>query len=108
MAYSDAQFSLIKIYLGAFLRAPELEGFNYWSGLLAKQPVQTVANNIFALPVVQELYPVRSTNYTNRDFVSDIYQNVFGKNGDTEGLDFWAARLDMALYETTPDTFPFA
>jgi len=97
MSYSAGQFSLIKIYLGAFSRAPELYGFDYWSKLLAASNITNVANTIFALPTVQQIYPVSSLSFGNRDFVSAIYRNVFGKAGDTEGLNFWTSRLDVGI-----------
>lgn len=97
MSYSNNQFSLIKIYLGAFLRAPELNGFNYWSEQLTTKSIENVANTIFNLPVVQQIYPANNATYGNRDFVGSIYRNVFGKTADTEGLSYWTTKLDNGV-----------
>jgi hypothetical protein len=99
MEFTGNQESLIKVYLAAFLRAPEKGGFDYWSGLLSSSSnLKTVINQIFDLPVVREIYPVSGTVvngsiYGHGSFVTAIYNNVFGKAPDTDGLNFWANRL---------------
>jgi hypothetical protein len=99
MELTGNQESLIKVYLAAFLRAPEKGGFDYWSGLVSGgTSLQTVINQIFDLPVVREIYPASGTLidgdvYGHGDFVTAIYNNVFGKDPDTDGLNFWANRL---------------
>ena len=99
MELTGNQESLIKVYLAAFMRAPEKGGFDYWSGLLARgTSLKSVINQMFDLPVVREIYPasgalIDGDVYGHGDFVTAIYNNVFGKAPDTDGLNFWANRL---------------
>lgn len=89
-----AQKELVKLYLAAFLRAPELSGYEYWSGQLASgKTMAQIGATIFSLDVVKAIYP---STMTSTAFVSAIYQNVFGKAGDADGLAYWSKRLDTS------------
>lgn len=92
MALTNTQLDVTKLYLAAFLRAPELGGLNYWNGnLAAGQSLKQVGQTIFALDVVKAIYPDAMTNSA---FVGAIYQNVFGKAADAQGLAFWTGRMN--------------
>lgn len=89
-----AQKELVKLYLAAFLRAPELSGYEYWSGQLASgKTMAQVSATIFSLDVVKAIYPATMSSTA---FVSAIYQNVFGKAGDADGLAYWSSRIDTS------------
>lgn len=61
---------LTKLYLSAFLRAPELDGLNYWSNEVVQgKSLQQVAGTIFSLPSVTNIYPVA---LTEEQFVETI------------------------------------
>jgi uncharacterized protein (DUF1800 family) len=60
------------------------------SGKSAEQ----VAAIIFSLDVVKAIYP---TSMSNAAFVTAIYQNVFSRAPDTEGLNYWSAQLEGGL-----------
>lgn len=91
MTRTKDQDSLIKIYLAGFLRAPEMGGYDYWSQQLAAgKTIEQVANTIFALPVVQGIYPA---GLSDSNFVSQIYQNVFGRSADAAGQAYWQGEL---------------
>lgn len=94
MLWSPAQNELIKVYLAAFLRAPELSGFDYWSGRLNSAGIHSLANEMFTLPVVQAIYPA---SFSGGDFISKIYNNVFGKAPDPGGLAYWGTRLASGI-----------
>jgi Ca2+-binding RTX toxin-like protein len=82
--------SLIQIYVAAFKRAPELGGYNYWSTAEHTSGLEAVARTIFSLDIVKTIYPVQMTNAA---FVTAIYNNVFNKQPDTEGLQYWSNQL---------------
>lgn len=113
---SADQNNLIKLYLAAFLRAPEYSGYAYWIDQLgAGQTIQQVAGTVFSLEGVLAIYPEA---LSNTDFVSRIYQNVFGKTGDTDGIFYWRNHLFQGVSRgelvlnminaglNTPDTTP--
>jgi len=89
---SANQQELIKLYVASFLRAPELGGFEYWSGQLASgKSLAQVGWTIFSLDIVKAIYP---TTQTSAEFVGAIYQNVFGKTADADGLAYWRGLID--------------
>jgi len=86
--------NLKKIYLSAFMRSPELDGFNYWMDKYNKEGVSfnDIVSIIFSLDSVKVLYP---DTMLDAEFVEAIYQNVFGRNSDTEGLAYWVNELQV-------------
>lgn len=91
MALTPNQISLTKLYLGAFNRAPEKSGLDYWTGeMTAGRTLEQVTDIIFSLPVVQAIYP---DAMSNTDFLTTVYTNVFGKTPDAEGLAYWNGQL---------------
>ena len=88
--YAGIDPDLVQIYVAAFKRAPEKDGYSYWAQQKALIGLQGVADVIFSLDVVKAVYP---TTQTANSFVSNIYQNVFNKAPDAEGLAYWASQL---------------
>jgi len=88
MSLSSTQHYFTKLYLAAFLRAPDLGGLNYWTDevLVHGKSFQSVGGIIFSLPVVTDIYPA---SLSDLDFVEAIYHNVFGRDSDAEGLNYW-------------------
>jgi Ca2+-binding RTX toxin-like protein len=82
--------TLSQIYVAAFRRAPESEGYNYWTKEVAARGIDAVADIIFSLDIVKAIYP---TNMNQTQFVTTIYSNVFNRAPDTEGLDYWTQQL---------------
>ncbi len=86
---------ITQIYVAGFLRPPELGGFNYWMGeAQSGKTAEQIATIIFSLDVVKAIYP---SSMSNAAFVAAIYQNVFSRDPDSEGLDYWNAQLDSGL-----------
>jgi subtilisin family serine protease len=79
---------IAQIYIAGFLRGPELAGLNYWYG--ERRSAQEVADVIFSLPIVKAIYP---DTLSNTDFVTAIYRNVFGREPDSGGLNYWRTEL---------------
>ncbi|HZW23476.1 DUF4214 domain-containing protein [Noviherbaspirillum sp.] len=90
MASLQDKSSLLKVYLSAFQRAPELEGLNYWLREVDFNGLDATLKTIFSLPVVQQVY---AASQSNADFVTAIYNNVFNKSPDTDGLNYWVGEL---------------
>jgi Domain of unknown function (DUF4214)/RTX calcium-binding nonapeptide repeat (4 copies)/Metallo-peptidase family M12B Reprolysin-like len=82
--------SLIELYVAAFKRAPELGGYNYWLASEQTGSLRATAKTIFSLDVVKAIYP---DSLPNAAFVTAIYTNVFNRQPDQGGLDYWSAQL---------------
>ncbi len=83
-----------KIYVATFNRAPDRAGLDYWvnkSGLTLEQ----IAESFFDQPETQVLYPPGTSN---RDFIKSVYQNLFNRDPDAGGWDYWEKGLDNHDY----------
>ncbi|MBX9698582.1 MAG: DUF4214 domain-containing protein, partial [Acetobacteraceae bacterium] len=91
MAGVNYQYELIKMYLAAFNRAPEKTGLEYWQNQLESgKSFDSMLDTVFSLDVVTVIYPL---DLTNQSFVTLIYNNVFGKAPDREGLAYWEQQM---------------
>ncbi|OWW20006.1 DUF4214 domain-containing protein [Noviherbaspirillum denitrificans] len=91
MALTATQTAITKIYLGAFNRAPEKSGLEYWTAeVTGGKTLDQVTDIIFSLPVVKAIYP---DTMSNSAFLTAVYTNVFGKAPDADGLAYWNAQL---------------
>ena len=78
-----------KLYVATFDRAPDSIGLNYWvneSGLSLKG----IAQSFFEQDETKEKYPEGTTN---EYFVSKLYENLFDREADEEGLNYWEDEL---------------
>jgi hypothetical protein len=92
MAFTNNQTELIKLYLAAFLRAPEKSGLEYWLAQLeAGKSFSSLLDTVFNLDIVKTIYPL---GLPTNSFVTLIYVNVFGKSPDVEGLAYWASQMN--------------
>jgi hypothetical protein len=82
--------AITRLYIAAFQRAPELDGFDYWMAMASANGIKATLNSIFNLPIVQNIY---SASLSNDAFVTSIYNNVFNKAPDSEGLHYWSSQL---------------
>jgi len=91
MALTATQLAITKLYVGAFGRAPEKSGLEYWDAQLASgTPFNQMVDTIFSLPIVKAIYP---DTMSNDAFLTAVYTNVFGRTPDAEGLAYWNAQL---------------
>lgn len=90
-----------RLYRAAFLRNPDTSGLDYWvrQHWAGRGPV-SVANSFTASSEFQTKYG----QLTDDDFVTLIYQNVFGRDPDPSGRSYWLGKLQhvgrgQMLYE---------
>jgi len=79
-----------KLYVATFNRAPDNAGLEYWlneSGLKLTE----IAQSFFVQEETREKYPEGTTN---RSFVRSVYLNLFNREPDLAGLDYWESELD--------------
>ncbi len=107
----DEQLELI--YVGYFGRAAESNGFDFWrgenlraqaAGSTAENALKNIANSFAPQPETAALFPFASTTLqtpvTNpaildqiRVLVESVYQNLFNRPSDPEGLAFWTGQI---------------
>lgn len=83
-----------QLYVALFGRAPDGEGLGFWVQQLGSgTSLADVANTMYAVPAARAYYP---GFLTNQEIIASFYVNVLGRTADTEGLNFWTARLNAA------------
>ena len=85
------QENVTKLYVATFNRAPDAAGLNYWvndSGLTLEQ----ISQSFFDQPETQSMYP---PSLDNESFVQQIYLNLFNREPDQAGLQYWSDELDL-------------
>ena len=80
-----------KLYVATFNRAPDKAGLDYWvnCGLT----IAKIAQSFFVQPETQALYPLGTSN---RDFIKSVYQNLFNRDPDIAGWDYWEKELNTS------------
>ena len=81
----------IRLYLGFFLRIPDFGGLDYWIRKVRAGTSLDVAASQFA---AGSEFTRRYGSLDNEGYVTQLYQNLFGRDPDANGLDYWVRRLD--------------
>jgi len=93
-----ARVATALLYNALFNRAPEKGGLDYWTGQIYSGALGfedgSCANTMLSLPAVQAIYPV---SMSNTNFVTSIYNNVFGRSPDADGLAYWVGQLNSGV-----------
>ena len=84
-----SQEEVAKLYVATFNRAPDAAGLNYWtndSGL----SLEGIAQSFFDQSETRTLYP---SGTSDSSFVTSVYDNLFNRVPDTDGLNYWVGEL---------------
>lgn len=87
---------ITQLYIGYYDRAPDPEGLNYWLGRMnAGVSIASIANSFATSPEAIATYPFFAfPNLSSASsFISQIYQNVFGRAPDADGLNYYSNKL---------------
>jgi Ca2+-binding RTX toxin-like protein len=81
------------LYIAYFNRSPDLEGLMYWFKELnnGSWTLSQVSSSFTDQPEYRAAYPAGSSN---REFIEQIYQNLFDRAPDAEGWDYWENDLN--------------
>jgi hypothetical protein len=81
----------IRLYLGFFLRKPDYGGFDYWCRKVRAGGSLDLAASQFA---ASSEFKRRYGTLDNQAYVTQIYRNLFDREPDPSGLDYWTRKLD--------------
>jgi hypothetical protein len=85
-----------QVYIGFYDRAPDPVGLQYWIGRLeAGVSIQDIGDSFAASPEASDTYPFFQFPdlLSQNDFLAQVYQNVFGRAIDADGLNYYSARM---------------
>ena len=95
MAFNTNQQIVAEYYQAAFNRAPDQEGFTFWTSKLddGTYTPATLLNEFLNgdYAEVEALYP---DTQTNEEKIESFYVNVFDRESDEGGLAYWVEQLD--------------
>lgn len=90
---ASLESQISEIYVATFGRAPDYDGLMYWVGEVqaGRLSVGDVASNFFFQPETQQMYPEGTSDAS---FITSIYNNMFNRQPDAEGLAYWVGELE--------------
>ncbi len=87
-----ADDQILRLYRAVFGRAPDAQGFAFWTERYAEgEALGSIAGTFILSPEWNERYPAA---LSNTEYIDAIYQNVLGRAGDEDGVRFWLDALD--------------
>ncbi len=94
---STSRASVYRLYCAAFLRLPDTEGLDYWTGeLLAHRlDVPTMATAF----ITSTEFVQRYGTVDDRAFLDLVYRNVLGRGSDEAGYRYWASELARPSFD---------
>ncbi|MFT7494039.1 MAG: Ca2+-binding RTX toxin-like protein [Alteromonas macleodii] len=97
---NDNSTILTLFYIGYVGRAPDPDGFDFWMRALESGSSLADVAKIFALEPEAVSLNLKSESVQSqnpRSLLNDIFLNIFGRDGDNAGLDFWVAVYEGGL-----------
>ncbi len=85
--------SVTKLYIATFDRAPDKAGLEYWVNE-SKLSLENIATSFFDQPETKNLYP---TGTSTEAFIEAIYTNLFKRDPDTAGAEYWKKDLESGV-----------
>jgi murein DD-endopeptidase MepM/ murein hydrolase activator NlpD len=82
---------VVRLYLGYFLRVPDYAGLTSWVNKVRFGTSLDVVSNQFAK---SSEFTRRYGSLDNGAFVTQLYQNLFNRAPDADGLAYWKGKLD--------------
>lgn len=81
-----------KLYVAYYNRPGDVAGLEFWTGIVERFGGDTslVSADFASSPEYEATYK----GMDNRTVVNTVYRNLFGRDGEDGGLDFWAGMLD--------------
>lgn len=80
-----------RVYQAAFDRVPDTAGLKYWIDLL--DGGGSLLNVAAGFVRSNEFVSVYGLDPSAGSFVEKLYQNVLGRSGETEGVEYWTGQL---------------
>lgn len=106
MESQDSQQIVQSLYLSLLGRAADPEGLEHWVGELENSSIDTLGDNF----IQSSEFMTSPAAESSDGFVRSLYYNLFDRQADKAGLDYWTAQLEQgnldknALARTMIDT----
>jgi hypothetical protein len=89
------------LYIAYFNRAPDMNGLSYWKNKGEEAQTEGIDISVVLkdLSASFALHPTFTRTYgdlNNSAFVRKVYINALGREGDSNGIDYWTNRLNLS------------
>jgi hypothetical protein len=92
LAFDQNAYQAYRIYQAAFDRTPDNAGLSYWiSQMDGGLNVLDVSARFLGTAEFRDIY---GSNPAASAFVSQLYQNILGREGNAEDLQYWVGELE--------------
>jgi uncharacterized protein YsxB (DUF464 family) len=88
------QKEVAKLYVATFNRAPDSAGLTWWTNS-SNLTLSKIAQSFFDQPETKSSYPKGTSN---REFIRSVYNNLFNREPDTAGWDYWETQLNNGAF----------
>ncbi|SFV32583.1 protein of unknown function [Devosia crocina] len=110
---TEISVEIARLYVSFFHRAPDPEGLQYWmdryeeevaKGQDADLFLESIADSFAQSPEAKAIYETvaNPTQAQLEDYVSEAYNNLFGREPDAEGLAYWTGRWQTEVEAGRP------
>ncbi len=91
---TDSEETMQEMYVAYYGRPADVSGLEYWTNRLSS------SNNLY--PVLNAFgssveYMDNYGHLSNSELINGLYQQMFNRDADTEGLEFYTERLDSGI-----------
>ena len=92
---ADSRIEVQKLYVSYFSRPADTGGMDYWTDVLDANPdaLAEVSRSFAASTEYNDSF----AGMDNRAIVNEVYQNLFGRDAEEGGLNYWSDLLDRKL-----------
>lgn len=97
----SAREVLSAVYIGYYNRAADAAGMQFWEQVIANTSLdlEAIATDFAGQSETQAVHPFFSDPATSTPstFITSLYQNLFNRDADEAGLEFWSEQLQSAI-----------
>lgn len=90
-AFTNSEIAIQKAYIAYYGRPADVEGLRYWSQRLDEEKNLDALIQAFG---VSTEFQDRFGSLSNTELINNIYQQLFGRDPDVAGRDFYTGELD--------------
>ncbi len=87
---------VFRLYNSEFSRIPDKTGFEYWIKM-GKEEINNYQQMGLSFLNYSEFKEKYGENTSNKDYITNLYLNIFDRSPDNKGYDYWLGRLDTRL-----------
>jgi len=97
--FSEAEETMLDAYIAYYGRPPDVPGLAAWVGQLARTDLHR--NSVLSMFGRSEEYQNRFGRLTSSQLINNLYLQIFGRDADPAGLNYWTVLLDSGAELTT-------